>query len=93
MNYFTIKNDRKNNKRYISFKIIEKVIVYNEGIMFKEYTRFYGNEWYVIYRDGEIELTTDENDASVFFKKDEPQVAYLKLIEKLKNKEIFGEGI
>lgn len=91
--YSVVKEDRKNIKRYVSFKIIERVVVYNKGVFFNEYTRFEGSELFVIYEDGNITLTNDENEASVFFETDNPQGVYLNIIDKLKNKEIHGEGI
>lgn len=91
--YSVVKEDRKNIKRYVGFKIIERVVVYNKGEFFKEYTRFEGDELSVIYEDGSITLTNDENEASVFFETDNPQGVYLNIIGKLKNKEIRGEGI
>jgi hypothetical protein len=93
LNYSTIKKDNKNTRRYVCFKIIEKIVVYNQGEPFKEYTRFYGDELYVIYENGKVTLTTNENDASIFFDSDNPNKVYLDLIDKLKNKTINGDGI
>ena len=83
MNYGIIKDDYGNIKRCVSFKLIETVTVYNRGQIFYEYTRFYGDESYVIYDDGNIKTTHNENDATVFFSDDEAQVAYLQIIDKI----------
>lgn len=93
MNYRTIKNNYGNIKRCVSFKLIETVTVYNKGVMFDEYTRFYGDESYVIYDEGNIKTTHNENDASVFFSDDEAQVAFLQIIDKIKSGEIRYDGI
>lgn len=93
LNYLTIKKDNKNTRRYVCFKIIEKIVVYNPGDIFKEYTRFYGDQLYVIYENGKVTLTINENDASIFFDSDNPNDVYLDLIEKLKTKTIKGDGI
>lgn len=93
LNYSTIKKDNKNTRRYVCFKIIEKIVVYNQGEPFKEYTRFYGDQLYVIYENGKVTLTTNENDASIFFDSDNPNNVYLDLIDKLKTKKINGDGI
>ena len=93
MRYNTIKDDYKNIKRCVSFKLIEKVVVYNEGQAFNEYTRFEGDESYVIYNDGEITTTHEENDATVFLSNDEAQVAFLNIIKKLRSKELKYDGI
>lgn len=93
MNYGTIKNDYGNIKRCVSFKLIETVTVYNKGQIFEEYTRFYGDESYVIYDEGNIKTTHNENDATVFFSDDEAQTAYLQIIDKIKSGEIRYDGI
>lgn len=93
MNYGTIKDDYGNIKRCVSFKLIETITVYNEGQIFGEYTRFYGDESYVIYDDGDIKTTHNENDATVFFSDNKAQVAYLKIIDKIKSGEIKYDGI
>lgn len=93
MNYGTIKDDYGNIKRCVSFKLIKTVTVYNKGVMFNEYTRFYGDESYVIYDEGNIKTTHNENDATVFFSDDEAQVAYLQIINKIKSGEIRYDGI
>ena len=93
MTYKDIKYDYKNIKRCISFKLIEKITVYNEGEMFNEYTRFYGNQNYVIYNEGNIILTVDENEATVFFPDEEAQNVYLQIIDKIKSNEIEYDGI
>lgn len=93
MNYKTIKDDYKNIKRCVSFKLIEKVVVYNQGMIFEEYTRFEGDESYVIYDDGKITLTHNEDDATVFTSDNEGQVAFLNIINKIKSGEIKYEGI
>ena len=93
MTYKDIKYDYKNIKRCISFKLIEKITVYNEGEMFNEYTRFYGNQNYVIYNEGNIILTVDEDKATVFLSDDEAQIVYLQIIDKIKSNKIKYEGI
>lgn len=93
MNYGTIKDYYGNIKRCVSFKLIETITVYNKGVFFKEYTRFSGDESYVIYDDGNIKTTHNENDATVFFSDNEAQVAYLQIIDKIKSGEIRYDGI
>ena len=93
LNYLTIKKDNKNTRRYVCFKIIEKIVVYNQGEPFKEYTRFYGDQLYVIYENGKVTLTNNENDASIFFDSDNLNNVYLDLIDKLRTKKINGDGI
>ena len=44
MNYKTIKNDYKNIKRCVSFKLIEDIVVYNKGLFLEEFTRFKGGQ-------------------------------------------------
>ena len=66
MNYGTIKDDYGNIKRCVSFKLIETITVYNRGEIFYEYTRFSGDESYVIYDDGNIKTSHNENDATAF---------------------------
>ena len=93
MNYGIIKDDYRNIKRCVSFKLIETITVYNRGQMFDEYTRFSGDESYVIYDDGIIKTSHNENDATVFFSGDEARVAYLRIIDKIKSREIRYAGI
>jgi hypothetical protein len=93
MNYKIIKNDYKNIKRYVSFKLIEEIVVYNKGVFLEEFTRFKGDESYVIYDDGKITLTHNEDDATVFTSNDKGQVAFLNIINKIKSGEIKYEGI
>lgn len=93
MNYKTIKDDYKNIKRCVSFKLIEEIVVYNKGVFFEEFTRFKGDESYVIYDDGKITLTHNEDDATVFTSNDKGQVAFLNIINKIKSGEIKYEGI
>ena len=94
MRYKDIKYDYKNTQRCVSFKLIEEVKVYNEGMMFAEYTRFYGDEMFVIYDDeGNIQGTYDENEATVFFSDEEAQKVYLQIIDKIKSNEIEYDGI
>ena len=93
MKYSIIKESKQNLKRYVSFRVIEKVIVHNDGMMFQEYTRFYGSELFVIYDDGKVTLTENEDDATVFFDNNKAQVALLSIINKIKNKEIMGAGV
>ena len=93
MKYGIIKNDYKNIKRCVSFKLIEEVVVYNKGVFFEEFTRFKGDESYVIYDDGKITLTHNEDDATVFTSNNEGQVAFLSIINKIKSGEIKYEGI
>ena len=93
MNYGIIKDDYGNIKRCVSFKLIETIIVYNRGEIFYEYTRFSGDESYVIYDDGNIKTSHNENDATVFFSDNEAQVAYLQIIDKIKSGEIRYDGI
>lgn len=40
MKYSVIKSNTLDIKRYVSFRIIEEVVVYNKGQIFNEYTRF-----------------------------------------------------
>jgi hypothetical protein len=93
MKYGIIKNDYKNIKRYVSFKLIEEIVVYNKGVFLEEFTRFKGDESYVIYDDGKITLTHNEDDATVFTSNDKGQVAFLNIINKIKSGEIKYEGI
>ena len=94
MKYSVIKYNTLDIKRYISFRIIEEVIVYNKGQIFDEYTRFRGSELFVQWHNkDDIKLVNNEDDASVFSKEDNPQGVYLLLIDKLKSGEIKGEGI
>lgn len=94
MKYSLIKSNTLDIKRYISFRIIEEVVVYNEGQIFDEYVRFRGSALFVQYNNrDDIKLVNNEDDASVFSKEDDPQSVYLILIEKLKSGEIKGEGI
>lgn len=93
MNYKTIKDDYKNIKRCVSFKLIEEIVVYNKGVFLEEFTRFKGDESYVIYDDGKITLTHNEDDATVFTSNDKGQVAFLSIINKIKSGEIKYEGI
>lgn len=94
MRYSIIKSNRLDIKRYISFRIIEEVVVYNRGQIFDEYTRFRGSELFVQWNSkDDIRLVNNEDDASVFSKEDNPQGVYLLLIDKLKSGEIKGEGI
>lgn len=93
MKYKDIKYDYKNTQRCVSFKLIEKVKVYNEGT-FAEYTRFYGDKMYVIY-DGKLNIqgTYDENEATVFFTDYEARIVYHKIIDKIESGEIEYDGI
>lgn len=93
MNYGTIRDDYGNIKRCVSFKLIETVTVYNKGIMFDEYTRFSGDESYVIYDEGNIKTTYNEDNATVFLSGNEAQVAFLQIINKIKSGEIRYDGI
>ena len=93
MNYGTIKDYYGNIKRCVSFKLIETITVYNKGVFFNEYTRFSGDESYVIYDDGIVKTSHNENDATVFFSDNEAQVAYLQIIDKIKSGEIRYDGI
>lgn len=93
MKYGVIKYDYKNIKRCVSFKLIEEVVVYNKGVFLEEFTRFKGDESYVIYDDGKITLTHNEDDATVFTSNDKGQVAFLNIINKIKSGEIKYEGI
>lgn len=93
MKYGVIKYDYKNIKRCVSFKLIEEIVVYNKGVFFEEFTRFKGDESYVIYDDGKITLTHNEDDATVFTSNNEGQVAFLSIINKIKSGEIKYEGI
>ena len=93
MNYGTIKDYYGNIKRCVSFKLIETITVYNRGQMFDEYTRFSGDESYVIYDDGDVKTSHNENDATVFFSDNEAQIAYLQIIDKIKTGEIRYVGI
>ncbi len=94
MKYKDIKNDYKNIKRCVSFKLIEEVKVYNKGELFNEYTRFYGDEIYITYDyEDNIKGTYDENEAVVFFTDDEASIVYHKIIDKIKSGEINYDGI
>ena len=94
MKYSIIKSNILDIKRYISFRIIEEVIVHNKGQIFDEYTRFRGSQLFVQWHNkDDIKLVNNEDDASVFSKEDNPQGVYLLLIDKLKSGEIKGEGI
>lgn len=93
MKYGVIKYDYKNIKRCVSFKLIEEIVVYNKGVFLEEFTRFKGDESYVIYDDGKITLTHNEDDATVFTSNDKGQVAFLNIINKIKSGEIKYEGI
>ena len=93
MRYSDIKDDWKNISRCVSFRIIEEVVDYNQGIMFEEYTRYYGFQLFVIYEDGKVSLTNNENDASIFFETDNPQEILVDLVSKIKNNEIKGQGV
>ena len=94
MKYSIIKSNVLDIKRYISFRIIEEVVVYNRGQIFDEYTRFRGSELFVQWNNkDDYRLVDNEDDASVFSKDDNPQGVYLLLIDKLKSGEIKGEGI
>ena len=62
-------------------------------MFFEEFTRFKGDESYVIYDDGKITLTHNEDDATVFTSNNEGQVAFLNIINKIKSGEIKYEGI
>lgn len=93
MNYGTVKDDYGNIKRCVSFKLIETITVHNRGQIFYEYTRFSGDESYVIYDDGIVKTSHNENDATVFFTDDEARVAYLQIIDKIKSGEIRYDGI
>lgn len=90
MKYKDIKNDYKNIKRCVSFKLIENVKV---GF-FNEYTRFYGDNMFVIYdNEGNIQGTYDENEATVFFTDDKARIVYHKIIDKIESGEIKYDGI
>ena len=94
MKYSIIKSNTLDIKRYISFRIIEEVAVYNRGQIFEEYARFRGSQLFVQYHNrDDIKLVNNEDEASVFSKEDNPQGVYLILIDKLKSGEIKGEGI
>ena len=73
MKYNTIKSNTLDIKRYISFRIIEEVVVYNRGQIFDEYTRFRGSELFVQWNNkDDIKLVNNEDDASVFSNDDNP---------------------
>lgn len=93
MNYGTIKDYYGNIKRCVSFKLIKTITVYKRGEIFDEYTRFSGDESYVIYDDGIVKTSHNENDATVFFSDNEAQVAFLQIIDKIKSGEIRYDGI
>lgn len=101
MIYRLAKTNRRNLKRYVAFQIIEKIVVYNQGQIFDEYVRFYGSQLFVIYEDGNIRLTPEEDEASVFFDvgnqltltDNDPNFVFRKIIDKLKSGEIDGDGI
>ena len=93
MNYGAIKDYYGNIKRCVSFKLIETITVYKRGEIFDEYTRFSGDESYVIYDDGIVKTSHNENDATVFFSDNEAQVAFLQIIDKIKSGEIRYDGI
>ena len=93
MNYGAIKDYYGNIKRCVSFKLIKTITVYKRGEIFDEYTRFSGDESYVIYDDGIVKTSHNENDATVFFSDNEAQVAFLQIIDKIKSGEIRYDGI
>ena len=94
MKYGIIKSNVLDIKRYISFRIIEEVVVYNKGHILDEYVRFRGSQLFVQWNNrDDIKLVNNEDDASVFSNEDNPQDVYLQLIDKLKSGEIKGEGI
>lgn len=94
MKYSVIKSNTLDIKRYISFRIIEEVVVYNNGKIFEEYVRFRGSQLFVQWHNkDDIKLVNNEDDASVFSKENDPQSVYIILIDKLKSGEIKGEGI
>ena len=47
MRYSDIKDDWKNISRCVSFRIIEEVVDYNQGIMFEEYTNNYEKSYLI----------------------------------------------
>ena len=99
MTYGDIKYNHKNIKRCVSFKLIEEVIVYNKGEIYNEYTRFKGDQSYVIFDNGKITLTHNEDDATIFFDDkniitiDDAQSAFIYIVNKLKSGEIKYDGI
>lgn len=41
LRYKQLKDNRLDIRPYICFQLIERVVTYNECVMFEEYTRFY----------------------------------------------------
>lgn len=96
MLYKTLKYNRLDIKPYICFQLIEKVVTYNEGVMFEEYTRFEGREDYVYFDDNyNIKCVTNIDDASVFCQADEPNVILIKLVNEIREGSLKGkyEGV
>lgn len=94
--YKTLKNNRLDIRPYICFQLIEKVVTYNEGIMFEEYTRFKGREDYVYFDDNNnIKCVTNIDDASVLCQDDEPNIMLIKLVNEIREGSLKGkyEGV
>lgn len=84
MLYRTLKHNILDIRPYICFQLIEKVVTYNKGDIFEEYTRFKGNQKYVQFNDKKIILVDDIDDASVFCQNDEPNIILIKLVNEIK---------
>lgn len=85
LKYKQLKDNRLDIRPYICFQLIEKVVTYNEGVMFEEYTRFEGREDYVYFDDNlNINCVTNIDDASVLYQADEPNVMLVKLVNEIR---------
>lgn len=86
LQYKHLKNNRLDIRPYICFQLIERVVTYNEGEMFKEYTRFEGREDYVYFDDDNhnIKCVTNIDDASVLCQANEPNVMLVKLVNEIR---------
>ena len=96
LKYKQLKNNRLDIRPYICFQLIEKVVTYNEGVMFEEYTIFEGREDYVYFDDNyNIKCVTNIDDASVLRQDNEPNVALIKLVNEIREGSLKGkyEGI
>lgn len=94
-NYELLKKDYFDIQCYICFQLIESVKTYNEGVPFEEYTRFSGEEPYVIFNDKEIKLSNNIDDATVFNANDSPNAYLDYLVNEIKDGSLKGkyEGV
>lgn len=97
LKYKQLKYNRLDIRPYICFQLIERVVTYNEGVMFEEYTRFEGREDYVYFDDDNhnIKCVTNIDDASVLCQDNEPNVMLIKLVDEIREGSLKGkyEGI